>query len=161
MRYFACTMMLDRGSIVRPGNWGRIVRLIGPNHQEWQREMILEEIRKPEFPLLPSRLESAFVIDALDEAQYYAANFAPLALLYKVTRIDHGAATHEADPGPHLVYGFLTTVPNAIAKPIHPKAMPVILTNDEECKVWMPAPCDEAKGAATASTANQCRLFCA
>ena len=24
-------------------------------------------------------------------------------------------------PGPHLVYGFLTTEPNAIVKPIHPK----------------------------------------
>jgi putative SOS response-associated peptidase YedK len=35
-------------------------------------------------------------------------------------------------PGPHLVYGFLTTAPNAIVEPIHPKAMPVILTTDEE-----------------------------
>jgi hypothetical protein len=25
---------------------------------------------------------------------------------------------------------------------IHPKAMPVILTNDEEGEVWMPAPWD-------------------
>ena len=33
--------------------------------------------------------------------------------------------------GPHLVYGFLTTSPNAIVEPIHPKAMPVILTTDE------------------------------
>jgi putative SOS response-associated peptidase YedK len=29
-------------------------------------------------------------------------------------------------PGPHLVYGFLTTAPNAVVEPIHPKAMPVI-----------------------------------
>jgi putative SOS response-associated peptidase YedK len=28
-------------------------------------------------------------------------------------------------PGPHLVYGFLTTAPNAVVEPIHPKAMPV------------------------------------
>jgi hypothetical protein len=26
--------------------------------------------------------------------------------------------------GPHLVYGFLTTVPNAVVAPIHPKAIP-------------------------------------
>jgi putative SOS response-associated peptidase YedK len=35
-------------------------------------------------------------------------------------------------PDPHLVYGFLTTEPNAVVKPVHLKAMPVILANDEE-----------------------------
>ena len=38
-------------------------------------------------------------------------------------------------PGPRLVYGFLTTTPNAVVEPIHSKAMPVILTTAEECDV--------------------------
>jgi putative SOS response-associated peptidase YedK len=36
----------------------------------------------------------------------------------------------------HLIYGFLTTAPNAVVEPTHPKAISVMLTKPEECDVW-------------------------
>jgi len=53
---------------------------------------------------------------------------------------------HQGKPGRgnHLLYGFLTTVSNGDVAPIYPKAMPVILTTEEECDMWMCAPWDEA-----------------
>jgi putative SOS response-associated peptidase YedK len=38
------------------------------------------------------------------------------------------------------LYAFLTTEANADVAPVHPKAMPVILTTEEEVDVWLNAP---------------------
>jgi len=43
------------------------------------------------------------------------------------------------------LFAFLTTEPNGIVAPIHPKAMPVILTEPEEWETWLGAPWVEAK----------------
>jgi putative SOS response-associated peptidase YedK len=42
------------------------------------------------------------------------------------------------------LFGFLTTDANDVVGPIHPKAMPVILTTLEEIETWLTAPADEA-----------------
>jgi putative SOS response-associated peptidase YedK len=39
--------------------------------------------------------------------------------------------------GQHELFGFLTTEPNAVVAPIHPKAMPVILTTPSEVDLWL------------------------
>ncbi len=43
------------------------------------------------------------------------------------------------------LYGFLTCEPNSVVAPIHPKAMPVILTEADEIEAWLTAPWDETK----------------
>jgi putative SOS response-associated peptidase YedK len=53
------------------------------------------------------------------------------------------SSMRDAGPGPHLVYGFLTTPPNARVEPIHPGPLPVILTTEQERDFWMRAPWDE------------------
>jgi putative SOS response-associated peptidase YedK len=59
-------------------------------------------------------------------------------------------------PGPHQIYGLLTTSPNAVVEPIYPKAMPVILTTDEERDVWMRVP----HGMRQRRCSGHCRMMC-
>lgn len=42
------------------------------------------------------------------------------------------------------LFGFLTTEPNKEVGAIHPKAMPVILTTQDEIETWLAAPKEEA-----------------
>ena len=42
------------------------------------------------------------------------------------------------------LFGFLTTDANAEVGAVHPKAMPVILTREEELDAWLAAPWPEA-----------------
>lgn len=46
---------------------------------------------------------------------------------------EHGATEHE-------LYAFLTCPPNDVVAPVHPKAMPVILTTSAEYDAWLEAP---------------------
>jgi putative SOS response-associated peptidase YedK len=54
-----------------------------------------------------------------------------------VRKVKEGETTND-------IFAFLTTEPNAVVAPIHPKAMPVILTIQDEMDQWMTAPSAEA-----------------
>ena len=41
--------------------------------------------------------------------------------------------------GEHELFAFLTAAPNAIVAPIHPKAMPVVLTDPAAFELWLTA----------------------
>lgn len=70
----------------------------------------------------------------------------PLAFFAGIWTDWHGVRGSMKNPleGDHELFGFLTCEPNEIVKPIHPKAMPVVLTTREEVDVWMNAPWEEA-----------------
>jgi putative SOS response-associated peptidase YedK len=54
-----------------------------------------------------------------------------------VRKVKEGLTTND-------LFAFLTTKPNAEVEPVHPKAMPVILTRLEEIETWLTAPAEEA-----------------
>jgi len=54
-----------------------------------------------------------------------------------VRKVKEGETTND-------LFGFLTTEPNGEVAKVHPKAMPVILTKQEEIEQWMTAPAPEA-----------------
>jgi putative SOS response-associated peptidase YedK len=49
----------------------------------------------------------------------------------------------EPNEGNHKLFSFLTTEANDLVRPVHAKAMPVILTNQFACKEWLNAQPDQ------------------
>jgi putative SOS response-associated peptidase YedK len=54
-----------------------------------------------------------------------------------------------------LLFSFLTCEANEVVKPIHAKAMPVMLTTVPEIETWMSAPADAALELQRPLPANQ------
>jgi putative SOS response-associated peptidase YedK len=66
----------------------------------------------------------------------------PMAAFAGIWRPWQGVRGTKKDPieGGHLLFSFLTCAPNDVVAPVHPKAMPVILTEPEEFDIWLSAP---------------------
>jgi putative SOS response-associated peptidase YedK len=56
----------------------------------------------------------------------------------------NGVRKKKEGAGGYDLFGFLTCEPNAIVRPIHPKAMPVLLTRQDEVETWLSAPIQKA-----------------
>jgi putative SOS response-associated peptidase YedK len=50
----------------------------------------------------------------------------------------------KGETGEHQLFAFLTTESNDVVRPIHSKAMPVLLTTAEEWETWLTGAVDEA-----------------
>nr|WP_103175049.1 SOS response-associated peptidase [Paracoccus sp. SY] len=48
-------------------------------------------------------------------------------------------------PGEHQLFAFLTCEPNTVVGKVHPKAMPVVLTTEDEIEMWMTAEWETAQ----------------
>jgi putative SOS response-associated peptidase YedK len=50
----------------------------------------------------------------------------------------------KGETGEHRLFAFLTTESNEVVKPIHAKAMPVLLTHPDEWDIWLDGSIEEA-----------------
>jgi hypothetical protein len=95
-------MGLDAGSIIQPGNWGRVLRLYEtPSGQGLPtnvfREALLEQARMIYAPTKPSRLECVFVVPTHAEAIKFRDKHQKTSLIYEVTPTVDNIATHVGD----------------------------------------------------------------
>ena len=90
--------ILENGSVISPGNWGRIIRQLGWQHGRSVFEVALDDQRLRNFADLPSRLEASFFFDDVGEARFYR-NVQNLHthVLYEVDLLNPAATQHRTD----------------------------------------------------------------
>src|SRR6516225_12457424 len=97
--YFHCApVRLGVGSIIEPGNFGRVL-----SHYEWNptnfslniwREALLEQARKLYAPDKPSRLKCIFALFSLEDAVAFRNKWCPTNIIHEVQPISENPGTH-------------------------------------------------------------------
>lgn len=92
MDYFhVAPTILGMGSIIMPGNWGRVIRLYnweGSSLITTYRELALEQARMMIAPKAPSRLGCVYACETIEGALKYRATNALTSLIYRVQKVD-------------------------------------------------------------------------
>lgn len=96
--YHSAPLVLQEGSIIEAGNWGRILNCYRTdgNGNAWllARELAFEAIRSSEFSDSPSRLSSCFVFEKFKDANQYQREFSRWNTIYEVELLNSDAPTH-------------------------------------------------------------------
>ena len=82
----------------------------------------------------PKKTKVWFALDESEPLFFFAGAWTPW----------HGTRKKAEGEADHELFAFLTTEANVVVKPIHPKAMPVILRGADEVETWLNAPPAEA-----------------
>lgn len=102
-RYYYCySLPLEAGSVIKPGNWGRILKKYtpqtSPNCWLLVRELINETVRRETFPQKPSRFDAIFLcLTENDLIEFRDANNRRLDIAYEVEVMDENAPSHLGD----------------------------------------------------------------
>jgi hypothetical protein len=95
--FHVAPILLDPGSVILPGNWGRILRAYTQANDVLFREYVLEEVRKSRFPDKPSRFSAVFLLDTMEEAVWFRDNLANTSLVYEVEAETKGVVVHRGN----------------------------------------------------------------
>jgi putative SOS response-associated peptidase YedK len=96
----------------------------------------LTSFSEPELPSSGTKGNAWFALDETEPLAFFAGIWVPQ--WKSVRKVKDGETVDD-------LYAFLTTEPNGEVAPIHPKAMPAILTKPEEWEAWLSAEWAEAK----------------
>lgn len=99
--YWLGSYPLEEGSIILPGNWGRIVNLYKSDGPVllYLRERIFEEVRLESFSNLPSRMNCNFLFESMEQAKEFQNHEAGryVDILYEVEIIDNSKLQFRGD----------------------------------------------------------------
>lgn len=87
---------LGVGSVIEPGNFGRLMKTNPAGSFFAHRESIYECIRLKESPGKPSRLDSIFLLPSERDARTYQAQFDTRGIIYEVELLNRDARKHES-----------------------------------------------------------------
>lgn len=73
--FHLCGIPLSEGSIILPGNYGRIIRKAEWRHESGMRELAIEAARLARFAFRPSRFDCAFAFTEEDEARWFRSTY--------------------------------------------------------------------------------------
>ncbi|MEH0023014.1 MAG: DUF2441 domain-containing protein [Desulfobacter sp.] len=100
--FYVCPILLENGSIISPGNFGRVIQ----EYQEYRpsdlghlavRELTFEIVRSEHFSDKPSRLTSLFLFSTKEAAFENIVNFSIGSVIYEVELIEEGSKIFKGD----------------------------------------------------------------
>ena len=100
--YYCCSLPLEPGSVIKPGNWGRILKKYtpqtSPNPWLFVRELVFESVRREAYPHKPNRFDAIFLcLTENDLIEFRDTNNRRLDIAYEIEVMDETAPSHIGD----------------------------------------------------------------
>ena len=86
--YYRSNLLYQPGDRIDTGLYARQILGFGPNHLQFFREYMLEQIRKAEFPERPSRLSVVFIYESFELSQRVRRSPIADEITYRVTPVN-------------------------------------------------------------------------